>query len=220
MWEVHGVRIAEPETRVVVLMFLSEMLGDQMLGDLPWLTLFSAPPKHRPWVSDERTRLRVLDLGNHLWEEISGEAVGWRTSVQLWLVQLLLELRRGWAGQEAASGYARDLSLILPAITALHAESARWVTLSQAAALARLSRPYFSRLFRRCTGLSFHRFLLRTRTAQAAERLRSSGVSVEAAATEFGFVDGSHLHRHFVKLYGCTPAEYRRQHRLPEPAGE
>ncbi len=218
MWEVHGVRIAEADTHVVIVMFLPELLGDQLLGDLPWLTLFCAPAKQRPWVTEERTRRRVLDLGQHLWQEIDEQALGWSTSVQLWLVQLLLELRRGWV-QEGASGYARDLSLVLPAITALHGESARWVSLSEAAALSRLSRPYFSRLFRRCTGLSFHRFLLRTRTAQAAERLRYSQVSVEAAATEFGFVDGSHLHRHFVKLYGCTPAEYRRQNRhRPERA--
>ena len=109
---------------------------------------------------------------------------------------------------------------MLPAITALHSESGRWISLSQAAALTRLSRPYFSRLFRRCTGLSFHRFMLRTRTAQAAERLRYSQASVEAVATEFGFVDGSHLHRHFVKLYGCTPAEYRRQDRSPAESTE
>jgi len=32
-----------------------------------------------------------------------------------------------------------------------------------------------------------------------------------AAVLAFGFTDGSHLHRHFLKLYGCTPAEYRRR---------
>jgi len=35
------------------------------------------------------------------------------------------------------------------------------------------------------------------------------GWPVEAIARNAGFVDGSHLHRAFVRHYGCTPREYR-----------
>jgi AraC-like DNA-binding protein len=39
----------------------------------------------------------------------------------------------------------------------------------------------------------------------------TSEMSAEAIAAEVGFADGSHLHRMFVRHYGCTPGQYRTQ---------
>jgi AraC-like DNA-binding protein len=210
-WELHGHAILEDRTDVVVLLFLPDFLGEQLLGDVPWISLFSLPPRQRPRVTDDRMRARVLDIGRRLWNECYDRQPGWQTVTQLELVLLLIELRRACVAAQGAGVYVRDLSLILPVLSALHVDPTRWITQDEAAALTRVSRSCFSRTFRRSTGLSFHQFLVRTRTTQAADRLLYSNVPVEAAAIEFGFVDASHLHRHFVKQFNCTPAQYRRR---------
>jgi len=43
----------------------------------------------------------------------------------------------------------------------------------------------------------------------AASQLRATNDPVKAVARDWGFTDASHMHRNFVKHYGCTPNEYR-----------
>ena len=60
-------------------------------------------------------------------------------------------------------------------------------------------------------GLSFGMFCRRSRLGRVAQLLLSTDLSTETIAGEAGFADGSHLHRAFVKQYGCTPGVYRAQ---------
>ncbi len=53
-WELHGCRVLSEETESVVLLFHPEVLGEQRLAGIPWLSLFAAPPSLRPRVR-ERT---------------------------------------------------------------------------------------------------------------------------------------------------------------------
>jgi len=69
-------------------------------------------------------------------------------------------------------------------------------------------------------GLSFAKFRLRARLAYAARLLLTTRLPTEAVATQAGFVDGSHLHRSFVRRYGTTPGQYREErHYGPQPGG-
>jgi transcriptional regulator GlxA family with amidase domain len=52
-----------------------------------------------------------------------------------------------------------------------------------------------------------HRFQLAYRIG-TARRLLERGIPVAEVAVETGFVDQSHLHRHFRKTLGMTPARY------------
>ncbi len=89
--------------------------------------------------------------------------------------------------------------------------------MDRAAAACNLSTSRFSVLFRRAMGVSYGQFSLRARLAQAAQRLAQGDATVEDVAGQLGFVDGSHLHRVFVKHFGATPAEYRRQFKRLAP---
>jgi AraC-like DNA-binding protein len=75
------------------------------------------------------------------------------------------------------------------------------------AAAAGVSRHRLTRLFRAAYGLPPHRFLLAQRI-RAARRLLERGVAVADAAQRTGFFDQSHLHRHFTRTLGMTPAVY------------
>jgi len=89
----------------------------------------------------------------------------------------------------------------------LHDDLAANVTLEQLASAAGVSRHRLTRLFRSAYGMPPHRFQLAQRI-RAARGMLERGVPVGEAAQHAGFFDQSHLHRHFVRTLGITPARY------------
>ena len=81
------------------------------------------------------------------------------------------------------------------------------VTLDELAGALGVSRHRLTRLFRAAYDMPPHRFQLAYRIG-AARRMLERGVPVAEVAVETGFVDQSHLHRHFRKTLGMTPARY------------
>jgi len=72
-----------------------------------------------------------------------------------------------------------------------------------------LSRFQALRAFKRHYGMPPHAYQLRVRVGLAQRSLRAGGQPAQVAA-EYGFVDQSHLTRHFKRLVGVTPAQYQR----------
>jgi AraC-like DNA-binding protein len=68
---------------------------------------------------------------------------------------------------------------------------------------------YFSRAFRRYTGLSMSEYVRAARLRHARHVLSSSRRNVAAIAAESGFSDSSHLCRTFSTFLGVTPQKYR-----------
>ncbi len=214
-WEPHGWREVLPHTERVMVVFLPEFLGEEMFGDVSWLSIFASPPSQRPWVSTPETREAALVIGQRLRQEIEGQQPGWQTSVRLDLLRLLFDLSRDWKPPQVAGGRLRfrasHLGRIMPALTLLHQRGARGLSLTEAAAACNLRHAQFGLLFRQTMGLSFGRFRLRARLAVVQHLLLTTDGSTEDIAAQSGFVDASHLHRSFVQHYGCTPAAFRRQ---------
>lgn len=82
-------------------------------------------------------------------------------------------------------------------------------SMTELAALAGVSHPQLTRLFRRHMGWSVFTWLRLARLNQAAEWLRHTDRSVTDIALDLGFSHGSHLARHFKNEFGCTPARFR-----------
>jgi AraC family transcriptional regulator len=80
------------------------------------------------------------------------------------------------------------------------------------AAVADLSPSYFSRLFKRSTGLSPHQYLLRQRIERARDLLADPGRRVAEVSCELGFPSQSHFTTVFRTLVGVTPRAYQRHH--------
>lgn len=76
-----------------------------------------------------------------------------------------------------------------------------------------LSRSYFSRAFKRESGLSPHRWLTKRRVKRAKELLCEPDRQLAEIAQICGFVDQSHFARVFAKTEGCSPGRWRRFHR-------
>ncbi len=92
----------------------------------------------------------------------------------------------------------------------IRADPAAAITLSDLAGLAGLGPSQFLRAFKRSTGMTPHRFLLRERVAIAEEMLARSSLPLAEIAIACGFSSQSHLGTAFRAATGTTPARYRR----------
>jgi AraC-like DNA-binding protein len=91
----------------------------------------------------------------------------------------------------------------------LEADAADTLDLEALAREVGLSRFQALRAFKRAFGLPPHAYRLRKKVAVARRSLRA-GARVADVAASCGFVDESHLGRHFKRHFGVTPAEYAR----------
>jgi len=82
-------------------------------------------------------------------------------------------------------------------------------SLAALAAAVGANRFVLLREFRRCFGLPPHAFVVRLR-ADRARALLARGGDLAEVAQRLGFADQSHMTRVFKRLYGITPAAYRR----------
>jgi YesN/AraC family two-component response regulator len=85
------------------------------------------------------------------------------------------------------------------------------LTLESMAEAVYLTPQYFSRLFKKETGMSFIDYLNKIRIEHACDFLLHSDYPSYRIATECGFSDSSYFTRVFSKHMKCTPVEYRRQ---------
>jgi AraC-like DNA-binding protein len=85
--------------------------------------------------------------------------------------------------------------------------------LPEAARLAHLSVPAFSRAFRRATGKTFVAYLSELRIGAACRELIETERPVSDIALDAGFRNLSNFNRRFLRLKGCSPRAFRVQYR-------
>ena len=86
----------------------------------------------------------------------------------------------------------------------------RNISLDELATAAGIGKFRLIRLIRQRTGLPPHALQLAHRIRNA-RRLLEAGETITEAAAAAGFADQSHLHRHFLRSLGVTPAEYQQR---------
>jgi len=79
------------------------------------------------------------------------------------------------------------------------------LTVSGIAQAVGMSPYYFTRLFKESTGQSPHQYVVEARVRKAKELLTTGKFTISEAAHHVGFVDQSHLTRHFKRVFGLPP---------------
>ena len=87
----------------------------------------------------------------------------------------------------------------------------RPLDLAQAAGAAHLSVPAFTRFFKKCTGMTYGRYLAELRIGQACRLLVETDRTVTEVCYASGFANVSTFNRRFLEVKGMTPREFRRQ---------
>jgi AraC family transcriptional regulator len=88
-------------------------------------------------------------------------------------------------------------------------------TLAEIAAVAGLNCYHFARQFKAATGLPPHQYVI-TRRVERAKHLLQAGTDLSLAevAARAGFYDQSQFSRHFKRLVGVTPSQFRTPSRI------
>ncbi|AIQ40598.1 helix-turn-helix domain-containing protein [Paenibacillus sp. FSL R7-0297] len=85
----------------------------------------------------------------------------------------------------------------------------RKITLEEVAEYTHLNSSYFSRLFKKETGMSFIHYVTHTKMEHAKELLDQSPQSVEQVAEQLGYENKSYFTKLFKLHTGLTPGEFR-----------
>ncbi|MFW5776348.1 MAG: helix-turn-helix domain-containing protein [Spirochaetota bacterium] len=112
-----------------------------------------------------------------------------------------------------SSGVAAEYGLVAKIVahfTGAEAYAAqRRPSLDEAAAIAKMSVPSFTRFFRRMTGDSFVSCVNRLRIARACALLEETDASILEVSIDAGFGNLSHFNRQFKRYTGVQPRAYR-----------
>jgi len=225
LWERHArVPLRKPSEAVTLMVLPAVLMQMNWAGDPPtdWTLPFKVAPEHRPTASnDDRATFR----------ELGRELIGRQDDRQdpdrgLWLrlamLRALLTLRKGWQPPASTRPFLNPDYGTLTAVVELVTSSNGLIRSKDVARQIGLSRNAFARYFSDFTGLSFPEFCVRHRLSRAADQLLETADSVKCVAHDWGFAHASHLHRLFLRYYGCSPGHYRRHatgHAADDTAG-
>jgi transcriptional regulator of acetoin/glycerol metabolism/AraC-like DNA-binding protein len=83
------------------------------------------------------------------------------------------------------------------------------IDLATLAAIAGLSIHHFARGFKQSAGIAPHHYLIQKRVERAGDMLAHTDLALSEIACTVGFSDQSHLARHFRRMLGITPGQFR-----------
>ncbi len=86
------------------------------------------------------------------------------------------------------------------------------ISLEQVAELSNLTVTSFCRYFKLMTNKTYHEFLTEIRISQACRALVETDVLMAVVCFECGFNNLSNFYRHFKKITGTTPRNYKRKY--------
>jgi len=115
------------------------------------------------------------------------------------------------------SGSTKEMSLGITALRIkwldeyIEANLAHPITLSDLASQVELSEYHFCRAFKKTTGISPYKYLIKKRIQYAGECLAKKDISIQDIAFSSGFGDSMQFSKHFKRVMGVTPTVYREQ---------
>src|SRR5258706_2036210 len=101
----------------------------------------------------------------------------------------------------------------------VHAKMEDDLSLDEMAQSVGLSTAHFARMFRKSTGETPHRFVLRQRLERAKAMLRAPDARVLDVAMACGFKTQQHFAQVFREVWGVSPTEYRQDFLSSEVTG-
>lgn len=85
------------------------------------------------------------------------------------------------------------------------------LTLDDAARMACMEKTYFSKRFKALTGFNFSSYITQLRLSAARQLLLNSEMNISEIAAQAGFSGSNYFGDVFLRVYGMSPTEYRKQ---------
>ena len=148
----------------------------------------------------------VLTLFEHRHEELTEPLL---IKSELYKVMSILQ-KIAPPAETLISTSERNIKRLMPVFEAIKKNSARSISVPEAASLSNLSESYFMTIFKQVSGSSFINFLKKTRLENARVMLLSTDISILEIAEISGFESVSYFIRAFKEFYKISPLQYRK----------
>lgn len=150
-----------------------------------------------PIVYDEAIKQNILSLANTILSEKDDAMCS----------ELFLSLTDSLIQTEISTDYKKDNALIRKAKDMLHADLDKVLKLDEICKELNVSKFQFIRSFKAHTGITPYQYFLNCKI-ERAKILIENNRDIYSAVAACGFVDLTHLNKHFKSIYGTTAFEY------------
>lgn len=131
---------------------------------------------------------------------------------RLYMCQLLITILR-YADKPRTVSLSPSYRLAQDAAKYINENYSHPLTLESMACKYSVTPDYFSKIFKKATGVGFSKYLNATRVSAAQELLSQTSKDVTNIALECGFNDSNYFIQVFKKINGVTPKKYSMQFR-------
>lgn len=216
----HRYLAKHEDIRIYNCLFTREALGEDAFRELESLSgmqsFLSAGDGHNRThlsISERELVEKRMDTLESLGRD---RPLGWRLALRSEMTLLLVDCARIYDRRMSQPGESRPyVSYVAQALRAIDAAYMNDLTVVDLATMVGVSPDYFTRQFKRVTGITPVDYLRRYRIARAMELLKL-GKSVSETASQVGFRSLSHFSREFKAQLGVTPQTYRKDHNIKE----
>lgn len=126
------------------------------------------------------------------------------------LAELMIMYRRYVMSARGEKDQGKNVSMENTVLSYIYAHSAEKLTLARVAEAFFVSESGLSKQLAEKTGQTFPKLLNSIRIDKASDYLIYTDLNLDEIAVLVGFVDASHLSKHFVSKVGITPMNYRK----------
>lgn len=205
-------------TRVIVITFLQECVFDPggPLSDHAFLLPFFKKVEQRPHLlraSSTRAGEAYDALGRLLECYFDRGRFHREAGCKAWLLVLLnvliQEFRHSTIERVELLRKQEQVARLKPVFDRVRENCTDRISLSTAAALCGMSKAVFGRVFKEASGMTLGSYLNHVRIAHAVKLLEETSKSLAEISLGLGFSDQSHFCRHFHRIFGRSPGQYR-----------
>jgi AraC-like DNA-binding protein len=164
------------------------------------------------YIKKESVCAQLRRLFQEILHENTEKTIGYQLAVKAKLYEFMLTIVRQIPKQYAKTSSPKSKQIL--ALVLKNADDPDF-TLEEAAETLKLNKFYFSHLFKRHTGQSFHSYLIQTRITFAKHYLIESKMPITDIAFHSGFNSIQTFNRVFKSLTGFTPRDYRHENSVP-----
>jgi AraC-like DNA-binding protein len=183
---------------------IASLLGGQIFQSRPTQTQFARLTEQlRIWgMQHELRRIEIAFFKTHVISRKQFQA-------SLRLLTIFAKFLAEDANRDLLATRIQDQHWIARAKNFVLSHTAEPLRLRDVAEHVHLSTSYFSRFFKKATGLGFSEFLARARVEIAKNSLADPDLTINEVANRAGFGSLSQFNRTFQRYVGCSPKEYR-----------
>lgn len=129
------------------------------------------------------------------------------------IIELMIMYRRYVMAARGEKDHKKDITVENAILSYLYTHSAERLTLASVAGAFFISESTLSKRIAETTGTTFSKLLSGIRIEKASDYLIYTDLTLNAIASLTGFVDASHLSKHFVSQVKVPPIKFRKIYR-------